>query len=133
MPTGETKDGQRRRHLIRNDVVRVRELCGSTEDLSLQVPRSKSSNFPCRLALHIPPHPPSVQLFLSASLRMAEPQMTGASRRNPPEVKTSSGQEAGTAPKVPSLGPAVQVRVQVPLHPQHQQRTINKAKALTAS
>ena len=41
MPTGETKDGEWRRHLVRHDITGVRELRRSSENLSGQVPRGK--------------------------------------------------------------------------------------------
>ena len=41
MPAGKAKDGKWRRYPIRHDLTRLRELLGSAEDLSLQVPRSE--------------------------------------------------------------------------------------------
>ncbi|KAL8894741.1 MAG: hypothetical protein Q9192_004084 [Flavoplaca navasiana] len=68
--------------------------------------------FRCRLALHIPPHPPSVQLFLSVSLRMAEAQLTGAfktqSARGENQQRPGSGygsQGAQPGPSSASAGP----------------------------
>lgn len=41
MPSGKAQDSQRRGHLVRHDIARLRELCRGLEDLPFQVPRSE--------------------------------------------------------------------------------------------
>ena len=41
MPAGEAQDGQRRRHLVRNDFTGLRKLLGGVEDLSRSLSRGK--------------------------------------------------------------------------------------------
>ena len=41
MPAGEAQDGQRRRHLVRNDFAGLRKLLGGVEDLSRSLSRGK--------------------------------------------------------------------------------------------
>ena len=41
MSAREAKDGERRRHLVCYDLARLRELCRSLEDLSVQISRSE--------------------------------------------------------------------------------------------
>ena len=45
MSAGEAEDGKWRRHFIRYDLHRIRELCRSSEDILSKVPRSMLFQF----------------------------------------------------------------------------------------